>query len=89
MPTYLLAFIVSKLVKSNYTTRNSETPSVEIWTRPENKDMTNYAYSMFHRFNSWFENYFGSKNILKKVDMVSLPEFGFGAMENWGLITFR
>lgn len=35
------------------------------------------------------EEYFGVKTNLPKIDFVAVPEFGFNAMENWGLITLR
>ncbi|VDO31060.1 unnamed protein product [Haemonchus placei] len=37
----------------------------------------------------FYENFFDIKFPLKKQDMVALPDFSFGAMENWGLITYR
>lgn len=90
MPTYLVAFIVSNLVKSHYSDHDtSAIPRVEIWTRPENKDMTKYAYYLVRKYLDYFEGYFGIENRLPKIDLVSIPDFGFGAMENWGLITFR
>ncbi|XP_049305207.1 aminopeptidase N isoform X5 [Bactrocera dorsalis] len=90
MPIYSFAFVVSNLVKSHYSDLDASlVPRVEIWTRPENTEMTNYAYSMLRKFLPYFEDYFGIKNRLSKIDMVSIPDFGFSAMENWGLITFR
>ncbi|XP_054728242.1 aminopeptidase N [Anastrepha obliqua] len=90
MPIYSFAFVVSNLVKSHYSDMDANLiPRIEIWTRPENVEMTNYAYSMVRKFLPFFEEYFGVKNRLSKIDMVSIPDFGFSAMENWGLITFR
>lgn len=90
MPTYLLSFVVSNLVKSKFSDVDASLiPRVEVWTRPENKDMTRYAYSLVRKFLPFFEEYFGVKYLLPKLDLVSVPDFGFGAMENWGLITFR
>ena len=37
----------------------------------------------------YYENYFGIKYALPKMHLISVPEFGAGAMENWGAITFR
>ncbi|EDV90658.1 aminopeptidase N isoform X2 [Drosophila grimshawi] len=90
MPTYLLAFIVSNMVDSLYGNLDGGLmPRVEIWTRPTFVEMTNYAYKMVRQFLPYYEEYFGIKNQLPKIDLVSVPDFGFGAMENWGLITFR
>ncbi len=38
---------------------------------------------------SYFEDYFGIKYQLPKLHLIAVPEFAFGAMENWGAITFR
>ncbi|KAH8242277.1 hypothetical protein KR038_008937 [Drosophila bunnanda] len=90
MPTYLVAFIVSNMVDSRYAALDSEmAPRVELWTRSPYVEMTHYAYKMVRKFLPYYEDYFGIKNQLPKIDLVSVPEFGFGAMENWGLITFR
>ncbi|XP_041674632.1 aminopeptidase N isoform X2 [Drosophila eugracilis] len=90
MPTYLVAFIVSNLVESQVAGLDSELSSrVEIYTRAPFKNMTRYAYDMVRKFLPYYENFFDIKNKLPKIDLVSVPDFGFGAMENWGLITFR
>lgn len=37
----------------------------------------------------YYEKFFGIEYPLPKVDMVAIPDFSSGAMENWGLITYR
>ncbi len=41
------------------------------------------------RFVRFYESYFGIRYPLPKLDMIALPDFRAGAMENWGAITFR
>ncbi|MGC8478412.1 MAG: M1 family metallopeptidase [Candidatus Micrarchaeia archaeon] len=38
---------------------------------------------------SFYESYFGIKYMLPKLDLIAIPDFAAGAMENWGAITFR
>jgi puromycin-sensitive aminopeptidase len=37
----------------------------------------------------FFENYFNHEYQFPKLDLVPIPSFAMGAMENWGLVTFR
>lgn len=48
-----------------------------------------FAYDLTTKVLPLFGQYFGIKFNLTKIDMVAVPDFGFSAMENWGLITFR
>lgn len=48
-----------------------------------------YALEVGPKILRYFEDYFGIKFPLPKIDMVALPDFSAGAMENWGLITYR
>lgn len=87
MSTYLVAFIISNLRLA----QRSEgfTPQINIWSRPEVTRMTNYVHRLTVRILPYLESYFDLKFNMKKIDMVAVPDFGFSAMENWGLITFR
>ncbi len=41
------------------------------------------------KFLSFYNDYFGIKYPLPKLDLIAIPDFAAGAMENWGAITFR
>uniref|UniRef100_A0A8D8FLW3 Aminopeptidase N n=4 Tax=Culex pipiens TaxID=7175 RepID=A0A8D8FLW3_CULPI len=87
MSTYLVAFVISDL----QLVQRSEgfTPQINIWSRPEVGRMTSYVQRLTIRILPYLERYFDLKFNMKKIDMVAVPDFGFSAMENWGLITFR
>ncbi|CAG9772621.1 unnamed protein product [Ceutorhynchus assimilis] len=84
MSTYLVAFIISDLVQLN-----SKDDLIKIWARREFLTQTDYAGKIAPTILRYLENYFRIGFPLKKIDIVAVPEFGFSAMENWGLITFR
>ncbi|KAK6644232.1 hypothetical protein RUM43_000499 [Polyplax serrata] len=83
MSTYLVAFVVSDF--SNITDGNKFT----VWTRDSAIGQAKYSLEIGPKILNYFEKYFGIDFPLPKVDMVALPDFAAGAMENWGLITFR
>ncbi|KAK6019158.1 peptidase family M1 [Ostertagia ostertagi] len=87
MSSYLLAVIVSEFdfIEGNTTSG----VRFRIWSRPEAKNMTQYALDAGIRCLEFYESFFGIKFPLQKQDMVALPDFSAGAMENWGLITYR
>lgn len=91
MSTYLIAFLVSNLAEANVSRgpENPALPNITMWTRPEVTGMTQTVYTMTTRMLSYLQHYFNITVGLPKIDMVAIPEFGFSAMENYGLITFR
>ncbi|KAJ8035811.1 Aminopeptidase N [Holothuria leucospilota] len=87
MPTYLLAFVVSDFqYKEGYTTNGVR---FRVWCRPDAINTTDYALQSGIDMLTYFEDYFSEKYPLEKQDMVAVPDFGAGAMENWGLIIYR
>ncbi|NXS37058.1 AMPN Aminopeptidase, partial [Pomatostomus ruficeps] len=88
MSTYLLAFIVSQFT---YTERASEKPQIRIWGRPKaiNESQGDYALSVTGPILRFFEAHYNTPYPLPKSDQVGLPDFNAGAMENWGLVTYR
>ncbi|CAI7870730.1 unnamed protein product, partial [Closterium sp. NIES-54] len=62
---------------------------VNIYTTPGRKEQGRFALSVACKVITFFEDYFGIKYPLPKADLIAIPDFAMGAMENWGLITFR
>ncbi|OXB77582.1 UNVERIFIED_CONTAM: hypothetical protein H355_002891 [Colinus virginianus] len=88
MSTYLLAFIVSQF---NYVEDNSGGVQIRIWGRPAAiaEGQGEYALEKTGPILSFFERHYNTAYPLPKSDQVGLPDFNAGAMENWGLITYR
>uniref|UniRef100_A0A8D0AY27 Aminopeptidase n=1 Tax=Sander lucioperca TaxID=283035 RepID=A0A8D0AY27_SANLU len=87
MSTYLLAFVVCDFT---FTT-NTTNPHIRIWARRKaiEEGQGNYALEKTGPILTFFENYYKSPYPLNKSDQIALPDFSAGAMENWGLITYR
>jgi len=88
MSTYLLAWVIGELHKKSATTKSGV--EVNIWATPaQPSDNLDFALDIATRSIDFFDKYFGTAYPLSKCDHVALPDFGSGAMENWGLITYR
>ncbi|KAL8747884.1 MAG: hypothetical protein Q9190_000270 [Brigantiaea leucoxantha] len=87
MSTYLLAFIVGEL--NCVETSNFRVP-VRVFATPD-KDIEHGRFSLelAAKTLDFYEKTYDSKFPLPKMDMVAIPDFSAGAMENWGLITYR
>lgn len=88
MSSYLLAFIVGELhSKSTKTKRGTD---VSVWgTIAQPADSFDFSLEIARKSIEFFEDYFGVDYPLPKADHVACPDFSSGAMENWGLITYR
>ena len=87
MSTYLLAFVHGELVPAEATSKKGT--QVRVWTTPVHAAHTNFALDTAVRALDQLEEFFGLDFPLSKIDHVALPDFAAGAMENWGLITYR
>lgn len=84
MSTYLVAFTVSDF---KYLT--NETANFTVWAREDAIQQAKYSLLIGPKILKHFEQYFNIAFPLPKIDMIALPDFAAGAMENWGLITYR
>ena len=88
MSSYLLAFVIGELHKK--TARTKSGVEVNVWATPaQNENTLDFALGIATRSIDFYDEYFGVKYPLPKSDHVALPDFSSGAMENWGLITYR
>lgn len=88
MSSYLLAWVVGELHKKSATT--SDGVEVNVWATPaQSPESLDFALGHAVKTIEFFDEYFGVKYPLPKSDHVALPDFSSGAMENWGLITYR
>ncbi|XP_013791425.2 aminopeptidase N-like, partial [Limulus polyphemus] len=84
MSTYLLAFIVS-----DFKSKSNAAGNFRVWARPELTDSLAYSLQLGERVLKHYEGYFNIKYPLPKTDLVAVPDFSAGAMENWGIVIFR
>uniref|UniRef100_A0A8K9Y312 Aminopeptidase n=1 Tax=Oncorhynchus mykiss TaxID=8022 RepID=A0A8K9Y312_ONCMY len=89
MSTYLLAFVVSEF--GFIQSPEGEKVLIRIWARKQAiaEGQGDYALEKTGPILEFFENYYSSSYPLTKSDQIALPDFSAGAMENWGLITYR
>ncbi|VVB76765.1 Tricorn protease-interacting factor F2 [uncultured archaeon] len=62
---------------------------ISVLTTKGKKNLAVLALDYAKKFVKHHENYFGIKYALPKLDLLAIPDFAAGAMENWGAITFR
>ncbi len=87
MSTYLVAFVVGHIVPSD-AWLVARTP-VRIWTVPGKQHLTRFALEIATFSLRFFEDYYGLPYPSGKLDLLAIPDFAAGAMENLGAITFR
>lgn len=87
MSTYLLAFVTGDLKYQEATTKDGV--HIRAYATPDKVDQTDFGLDVAVRCLEFYNDYFDIPYPLAKLDMVALPDFAVGAMENWGLVTFR
>lgn len=91
MSSYLVGYTVSDLVALEakpVVVDNVEIP-FKIWARKEFLQQTQYAAEIGPKIFQFYMKYFGVTYALPKIDLLGIPDFASGAMENWGMLTFR
>ncbi len=86
MSTYLLYLGVGDF---EFLQSKSGKTLVRIVTTCGKKQQGKMSLEFTKQFLSYFQNYFKIPYPLPRLDMIAIPDFAAGAMENWGAITFR
>ncbi len=87
MSTYLLAFIVGDF---EYIEKKSKRGViVRVYTTPGKIHQAGFALDTTVKCLDFYEEYFDIPYPLNTLDMIAIPDFSSGAMENWGAITYR
>jgi aminopeptidase N len=86
MSTYLVAFLVGDFKCSE---GKSDGVPIRVCSTPDKVELTKFAMESAKYVLHYYDAYFGIKYPMPKLDMVALPDFEAGAMENFGCITYR
>ncbi|KAG6551916.1 hypothetical protein Mapa_006533 [Marchantia paleacea] len=87
MSTYLVAVVVGEFDFVEGTTEDGKL--VRVYTEVGKKDQGKFALQVALKTLPFYTKYFGTAYPLPKLDMVAIPDFAAGAMENYGLVTYR
>eukprot|EP00824_Muranothrix_gubernata_P001187 TRINITY_DN113_c2_g1_i1.p1 TRINITY_DN113_c2_g1~~TRINITY_DN113_c2_g1_i1.p1 ORF type:complete len:923 (-),score=205.70 TRINITY_DN113_c2_g1_i1:106-2874(-) len=87
MSTYLLAFIVGEF--EFIETHTTDGVKVRVYTGIGKTAQGEFALDCAVKVLPFYKDYFGSSYPLPKIDLVAIPDFAAGAMENWGCVTYR
>lgn len=87
MSTYLVAFVICDFKSVTATT--SSGVQVSVYAAPEKWLQSHYALEVAVKMLDFYEEYFNIRYPLPKQDLIAVPDFQVGAMENWGLTTYR
>ena len=87
MPTYLVAFVVGQL-EGSAAVHVGRTP-IRLWAVPKKTHLMQVGQEIAAVSLRFFEEYYGMPYPGDKLDLIAIPDFSHGAMENLGAVTFR
>jgi aminopeptidase N/puromycin-sensitive aminopeptidase len=86
MSSYLAALVVGNF---EYIEGGADGIPIRVYTTPGKKEMGKFALEAAEHVLGYYDKYFAIKYPYGKMDLIGLPDFSAGAMENTGCITFR
>ena len=86
MSSYLAALVVGNF---EYIEGEADGIPIRVYSTPGKKEMGKFALDTAEHVLSYYDKYFNIKYPYGKLDLIGIPDFSAGAMENTGCITFR
>lgn len=86
MSSYLVALAVGEF---EFVEGHADGVPIRVWGSPGTKPDNTFALAVAEQCIRYYNRYFGIPYPFEKLDMIGLPDFSAGAMENTGLITYR
>lgn len=87
MSTYLLAYIIGEFESLEAKTKTGV--RIRVFTTPGKIHQAKFALEVATKSLDFLNEYFAIPYPLPVLDLVAIPDFSAGAMENWGAVTFR
>lgn len=84
MSTYLVAYSINDFEYREAPIKMKDDVKFRIWARRDAIEQVEYAKLVGPKVLKYYEEYFDIKFPLPKMDMIAIPDFSAGAMENWG-----
>lgn len=89
MSTYLVAYCISDFEYKEATVDMKDDVVFRIYARRDAMAQVDYAAEIGPKVLKFYEDYFKIKFPLPKIDMIAIPDFAAGAMENWYEISWK
>ena len=86
MPSYLFYLGIGQF---EYIEDSYKNTKIRVITTPGKKEKGRFALDLAKKYLEYFEKYSEIQYPLEKLDLLAIPDFAAGAMENWGAMTFR
>lgn len=82
MSSYLVAFCI-------FDFKSVKNGNITIWAQPNSIDQADYILNKVQNIFDIMNNFTSIEYSLSKMELIGVPDFSAGAMENWGLTTYR
>uniref|UniRef100_A0A3P9IH36 Aminopeptidase n=1 Tax=Oryzias latipes TaxID=8090 RepID=A0A3P9IH36_ORYLA len=87
MSTYLVAFVIGEY--DHVESQSSDGVTVRVYTPVGKAEQGKFALEVATKTLPFYKDYFDVPYPLPKIDLIAIADFAAGAMENWGLVTYR